>query len=71
MPPYRVLFMQGSHLDKIETVEADNDVAAIMVAARISPAQDVEIWRGHRRLARLRSTPSAMGVHKRKLAGEG
>ena len=55
MPAYRVLFLRGSLLDRAESIEAPDDLAAVEAASRLRGEAAVELWRDHRRLAKFRA----------------
>ncbi len=55
MPGYRLYGLDGvNKVASAKWFEADDDEAAVEVAKSKVDGHDVELWQGHRRVARLR-----------------
>ena len=54
MPDYRLLYFRGSRLERWESVEAPDHLAAIQEMSGRGSDRTVEIWCGDRKLAVVR-----------------
>jgi hypothetical protein len=66
MKTYRILVFDYGHVNATEIVEAADDDAAVTAAREFLKTNDLEIWEGHRFVARLKpderpSSPNATG----------
>ncbi len=54
MPDYRLLYFRGSRLERWESVEATDHLAAIQEMSGRGSDRTVEIWSGDKKLAVVR-----------------
>ena len=53
MPTYKVLIFNANQLDRWETFEADDDLAAVNAAPPCEEGGKIEVWRADTRLAKI------------------
>jgi len=53
VPTYKVLVLSANQLERWETIEAPDDLAAISAAPPCEEGGRIEVWRGDKRLARI------------------
>ena len=62
MPDYRLLYFRGSRLERWESVEAPDHLAAIQEMSGRGSDRTVEIWCGDRKLAVVRPANTRWGL---------
>lgn len=53
MPTYKVLLFSANQLERWESIEASDDLAAISAVPPSEEGSKIEVWRGNTRLARI------------------
>jgi hypothetical protein len=65
LPDYRLLYFRGSRLERWESLEAEDQLAAVQESSGRASDRTVEIWRGDKKLAVIR--PAKHSIRARRL----
>lgn len=70
MPDYRLYFLdrETGHIERAETLQAADDVAAIHRIQLRGSAEPMELWCGGRKVSRFNDAPEAAASTRRQTA---